>query len=88
MTDQETPAETTQTVTALEVRRLRLAVVIIAVALIAVLTVLARPVIVPVMFAMLVALTLCPTVRRLQLRGIPAPMTASLMLAAIVFAGG
>jgi predicted PurR-regulated permease PerM len=73
--------------TALEVRRLRRAVMVIAVALIATLTVLARPVIVPTLFAMLISLMLCPSVRRLQLRGVAAPLSAAVILAAMITAG-
>jgi predicted PurR-regulated permease PerM len=46
--------------------------------------VLARSVVVPVLFAALIALALCPVVQRLARRGIPAPVTAALLLAALV----
>ncbi len=44
----------------------------------------ARAVVLPLLFAALIALALCPLVHRLQRRGIPAPLSAALLLAALV----
>lgn len=70
------------------VRRLQHATVVIAVVAVALLLVLARAVIVPILFACLVSLVLCPLMLKMTRRGIPAPLAAGLLLAAMIGLGG
>lgn len=44
----------------------------------------ARAVVLPLLFAALIALALCPLVHRLKRRGVPAPLSAALLLGALV----
>lgn len=68
----------------LRVRRVQHASMILACVAVTVLLVEARAVVLPLLFAALIALALCPVVHRLSRRGIPAPLTAALLLAALV----
>jgi predicted PurR-regulated permease PerM len=47
----------------------------------------ARPVMVPLLFATMISLALCPIVHRLGRRGVPTALSAALLLAAIVAVG-
>lgn len=65
-------------------RRLQHAATLLACAATIALLVAARSVVLPLLFSALIALALCPVVHRLKRRGIPAPLTAALLLAALV----
>jgi len=66
------------------VRRLQHATVVIACAAAIFLLVAARTVVLPLLFAALVALALCPLVHRLHRRGIPPALSSAVILAALV----
>lgn len=61
-------------------RRLQHAAMILATIAVVALLVLAREVIVPILFATLIALALCPLVHKLNRRGLPAPISAAIVL--------
>lgn len=66
------------------VRRIQHAATILACVAAVALLVAARTVVLPLLFATLAALALCPMVHRLRRRGIPAPLSAALLLGALV----
>ncbi len=67
-----------------DVRRVRHAVIVIAAAALIALLAAGRAIVLPILFAALIALVLCPLTRRLQRRGVPVPITALLLLALVV----
>ena len=70
-----------------ELRGIRRALWLIAAAVLIGLALLARPVVVPLLFALVISMTLYPVVRRLARLGLPSPLGAALVVGAIAALG-